>query len=85
MNLDFKNLSQWLNAKKLSLNVMNRIIFHLNSKRTDHSLKVKLYRNRSTQTDTVNYLGVLLKGHLLWSKQINHLATKLNQTIGILS
>ena len=87
MNLDLKNLSQWLKANKLSLNVTKTelIIFHTSSKKTDHSLKLKLDGKRLTQTDTVKYLGFLLDDHLLWSKQINHVATKLNQGIGILS
>ena len=38
---------------------------------------------RLIQTDTAKY--VLLDYHLLWSKQINHVATRLNQAIGILS
>ena len=87
MNSDLKNLSQWLKANKLSLNVMKTelIIFHSSSKNADPSLKIILDGKRLIQTDTVKYLGVLLDDRFLWSKQINHVATKLNQAIGILS
>ena len=87
MYLDLKNLSQSLKVNKWSLNVTKTelIIFHSSSKKTDHSLKFKLDGERLTQTDTVKYLGVLLDDHLLWSKQINHVATKLNQAVDILS
>ena len=87
MNLDIKNLSQWLKANKLSLNVMKTLLifFHSGYKKTDPSLKFILDGKRLIQTDTVKYLGVLLDACLLWSKQINHVATKLNQVIGILS
>ena len=87
MNSDLKNLSQWLKANKLSLNVTKTelIIFHSSSKKTDPSLKIILDGKRLIQTDTVKYLGVLLDDCLLWSKQINHVATKLNQASGILS
>ena len=87
MNSDLKHLSQWLKAKKLSLNVMKTelIIFHSSSKNADPSLKIILDGKRLIQTDTVKYLGVLLDDRFLWSKQINHVATKLNQAIGILS
>ena len=61
------------------------IIFHSSSKKTDHSLKFKLDGKILTKTDTVKYLGAHLHDHLLWSKQIHHVATKLNQAIGILS
>ena len=60
------------------------IIFHPSSKKTDPSLKIILDGKRLIQTDTVKYLGALLGDCLLWSKQINHVATKLNQAIGIL-
>ena len=44
MNLDLKNLFQWLKANKLSLNFTKTelIISHSSSKMTDHSLKFKL-------------------------------------------
>ena len=82
MNFDPKNLSQWLKANKLSLNVTKTelIIFHSSSKKTDPSLKIILDRKRLIQTETVKYLG-----RLLWLKQINHVSTKLNQAISILS
>ena len=77
------------NSKLTSCPIMSTktelIIFHSSSKKTDHSLKFILDGKRLIQTDTVKYLGVLLDDHLLWSKQINHVATKLNQAIGILS
>ena len=59
--------------------------FPLKFQKTDPSLKFILDGKRLIETDTVKYLGVLLDDHLLWSKQINHVATKLNQSIGILS
>ena len=87
MNFDLKDLSQYLKANKLSLDVTKTelIIFHSNSKKTDPSLKIILDWKRLIQTDIVKYLGVLLDDRLLWSKQMNHVAIKLNQTIGILS
>ena len=87
MNSDLENLSQSLKANKFSLNVTKTelIIFHSSYKKTDPRPKIILDRKRLIQTDTVKYLGALLDYHLLWSKQINHVATKLNQAIGILS
>ena len=72
-------------AYKLCLNVTKTelIIFHSSYKKTNHSLKFKLDGKRLTQTDTVKYLGVLLDYNLLWTKQINYIATKLHQAIGI--
>ena len=77
VNFDLKNLSQWLKANKLSLNFTKTelIIFHSGSKKIDHNLKLKLDEKGLTPTSTVKYLGVLLDDHLLWPKQINHVAT----------
>ena len=86
MNLDLRNLSQWLKANNLSLNIMKTelIIFHSSFKKTNQSLKFTLDGKRLTQTDTVKYC-VILDDYLLWAKQINHVVTKLNQAIDILS
>ena len=59
MNLDLKNLSQWLEAGKLPYYVTKRelIIFHSSSKKTDHNLKFILDGKRLIQNDKVKYLG----------------------------
>ena len=44
MNQDLKNLSEWLKANKLSLNVKKRelIIFHPKKTKLDYNVKFKL-------------------------------------------
>ena len=81
MNQDLKNLSQWLKADKFSLNIKKTelIIFHPKNTKVDYSVKFK------TPISTVKYLGVLLDEHLSWTKQVNWVNSKLNQTIGIFS
>ena len=87
MNQDQKNLSQWLKANKLSLNVKmtELIIFHPRKTKLDYSVKFKLNGRRLNPISTVKYLGVLLDEHWLWTKQVNWVNSKLNQIIGILS
>ena len=87
MNQDLKNLSQWLKANKLSLKVKKTesIIFHSKNTKLDYSVKYKLNGRRLTPIGTVKYLGILLDEHLLWTKQVNWVNLKSNQTIGILS
>ena len=55
------------------------------SKKIDPSLKLKLDGKCLTPLSTVKYRIVHLDYHLLWSKQINHVTTKLNQAIAIVS
>ena len=87
MNHNLKNFLQWLKANKLSLNVKKTelIIFHPEKTKVDYSVKFKLNGKRLNPISTVKYLGVLLDEHLLWTKQVNWVNSKLNQTIGILS
>ena len=87
MNQDLKNLLQWLKANKLSLNVKKTelIIFHPKNTKLDYSVKFKLNGKTLNPISTVKYLGILLDKHLLWTKQVNWVNSKLNQTIGILS
>ena len=73
MNQDLKNLSQWLKANKLSLNVKKTelIIFHPKKTKLDYGVNFKLNGNRLNPISTVKYLGILLDEHLLWTKQVN--------------
>ena len=66
MNQDLKNLSQWLKANKLSLNVKisELIIFHPKNTKLDYSVKFKLNGRRLTPISTVKYLGILLDENL---------------------
>ena len=87
MNQDLKNLLQWLKANKLSLNVKKTelIIFHPKNTKLDYRVKFKPNGKRLNPISTVKYLGILLDEHLLWTKQVNWVNSKLDQTIGILS
>ena len=79
MNVDFKNLSQWLKANKLS-DVTNTepIIFHSSSKSIDHSCIFQSDGKLLTPTNTVKYIGVFLDEDLLWSTQLDHITARLN-------
>ena len=61
------------------------IIFHPKKTKLDCSVKFKLNGKRLNPISTVKYLGILLDEHLLWTKQVNWVNSKLNQTVGILS
>ena len=69
-----------MNVKKIEL-----INFHPKKTKLDYSVKFKLNGKRLNPISTIKYLGILLDEHLLWTKQISWVNSKLNQTIGILS
>ena len=87
VNKDLSNLSNWLRANKLSLNVKKTelAIFRPRKLKIDHSFKFKLDGKRLVPTDSVKYLGALIDEHLLWNKQIAKIKMRLNRAIGMLS
>ena len=60
VNLDMKNLTDWLNANKISLNVQKTelVIFKHQRKNLDGEVKIKLNRKRLYPTDSVKCLGI---------------------------
>ena len=84
---DLSNLSNWLRANKLSLNVKKTelVIFRPRKLKVDHSFKFKLDDKRLVRIHSVKYLGVLIDEHLLWNKQIAQIKMRLNRAIGMLS
>ena len=87
INKDLFNLSNWLKANKLSLNVKKKelVIFRSRKLKIDSSFKFKLDGKRLVPTKSVKYLGVLLDEHLHWNEHISQVKMKLNRVIGILS
>ena len=81
VNYDLKKLSNWLKAKKISLNVgkTELKVFTSSKKQIDSGLKVKLNGKRVYETDSVKYLGIKIDKTLTWKQQINRVALKLNK------
>ena len=86
LNIDRKNLTNWLNANKISLNVSKteHIIFKPKRKPLDFDMKIKLNGKRSYPTDSVRYLGVKINSKLNWKNHVNAIATKLNRANAML-
>ena len=84
VNYDLKNLSNWLKANKISLNVgkTELVLFSSSKKQLDCDLKIKPNGKRFYETDSVKYLG---DKKLTWKQQINRVALTLNKAIAILS
>ena len=87
VNKDLSNLSNWLRANKLSLNVKKTelVIFRPRKLKIDHSFKFKLDGKRLVPTHSVKYLGVLIDKHLLWNKQVAQIKMSLNRAIVMLT
>ena len=79
LNSDLKDLTNWLNGNKISLNVSKTelIIFKPKRKPLDFNMKIKLNGKRLYPTDSVKYLGVKIDSKLNWKSHVNVTATKL--------
>ena len=78
LNIDLKNLTNWLNANKISLNVSKTelIIFKPKRKPLDFNMKIKLNGKRLYPTDSVKYLGVKIDSKLDWKSHVNATSAK---------
>ena len=88
VNYDLKNLSNWLKANKVLLNVGKTelvLLLFTFKKQLDCDLKIKLNRKRLYEADSVKYLGIQIDKRLTWKQQINHVAVKLNKSNAMLS
>ena len=87
VNYDLKNLSNWLKANIISLNVgkTELVLFTSSKKQLDCDLKIKLNGKRLYDTDSVKYLGIQIDKRLTWKQHINHVALKLNKANTMLS
>ena len=86
VNLDMKNLTVWLNANKISLNVdkTELVIFKHQRKKLDTEIKIKLNRKRLYPSQSVRYLCINIDQILNWKDHINDIAVKLNRANALL-
>ena len=87
LNKDLRELSLWLNANKIALNVAKTeiILFKTRNKSYDADLKIKLCRKRIHASHYVKYLRVFIDANLNWKKHINEISTKLIKGNAMLS
>ena len=71
-----KNLTDWLNANEISLNVQRTelVIFKHQRKKIDNEVKIKLSRKRLYPTDSVIYLGIRIDENLNWKHHVSDTA-----------
>ena len=86
VNIDLKNLANWLNANKISLNVKKTeiVIFKSKRKKFNGTVKIKLSGKRIYPTASVKYLGVKIDQHFTWQHHINDLSVNLSRANALL-
>ena len=86
VNFDLKNVTNWFNANKISLNVSKTelILFKSKMKKLDFDLKLKLDGKILHPTKSVKYLGINIDENLTWLDHNNHTAIKFKRAYAIL-
>ena len=86
INIDMKNLTNWLNANKISLNVkkIELVTFKHKSKKLECPIEIKLSRKRLYPSKSVKYHGVKIDENLNWKDQTYVIGTKLNRANALL-
>ena len=85
INKDLFNLSNWLKANKLSLNIKKTelALFRPKKLKSDHIFKFKMDGKRLIPIHSVKYFRVLLDEHMYSNEQTYQVKQKLNCTIGM--
>ena len=76
-----KNLTDWLNANKISLNMQKAelVPFKDQRKKIDSEVKINRSRKRLYPTDSAKYLGIRIDENLNWKHNATDIAIKLNR------
>lgn len=86
INDELKNVSNWLIANKLSLNVKksNLIIFNHSNCAYD-KINIKINNKFLEEKSSAKYLGIIIDSKLTWKPHIDYVNTKLAKGIGLLA
>ena len=86
VNEDLKNVQEWLNCNKLSLNIRKThyMIFTPRNKIID-DIDVKFCNNVIERVYVTKFLGVQIDSQLTWKTHVEYTCKKLSKSIGILS
>ena len=81
-----KNLTDRLNANKISLNVEKTelVIFKHKKKKLECPIRIKLSRKRLYPSYSIKYLAVKIDENLNWKNHIHLIARKLNRANALL-
>lgn len=86
MTREFSHISEWLNANKLSLNVVKTkfIVFCTRQKNNEPKATIKFNDVNLEQVKTTKFLGTHIEQNLDWTEHISQVTKKLAQVSGII-
>ena len=86
VNEQLVNISSWLRANKLLLNVdkSNFVIFHPPQKKVPYTLQLFIDNKALRQDVKIRYLGIIIDNHLSWKSHVAHICNKIKRSISVI-
>ena len=86
MNSEIKLISDWLKANKLTLNIDKTycMVFHRGRRKCFGNTDLFIDNIKIKQTETMNYLGVIIDTKLNWISHMTFVKNKVAKGIGII-
>ena len=81
INLNLMELSKWLTANKLSLNIKKSKILFFRRKQDSNKLKSKIELNNEIleEIENIKYLGITIDNKLTFNRHIDHISQKITK------
>ena len=85
LNEELHKLTEWLEANKLALNISKTkyMVFHTRNRKITY-LNMIINNINIERVTKFNFLGVMFKSHMDWSRHINYISMKNLRSTGIL-
>ena len=84
INDELCNISGWLKANKLSLNISKTHIVFNRKKNIDTKLKIHIDNQDIEEVLSTKFLGVIIDSKLTWKQHISHISGKIARSIGMI-
>jgi hypothetical protein len=84
INSDLSNVSDYLVANRLSVNVTKTEFMLINRQRVTANIDIKINNEPLKQVSTAKYLGMHVDYNLKWTGHIAQLHTKISRNLGVL-
>ena len=85
VNSELNNISSWIRANKLSLNIKKTSFMLFSKKVTHHPQIVYIDNNQIPRTDCLKFLGLYIDQDLSWKQHVNYLCKIISRNVGIIN
>ena len=86
-NQEIKNVSQWLDSNKLTLNVSktNFMIFKTRKKKINMPVRITIKDKNTEQVKSTKFLGIRIDENMTWKTHISFITNKISKLSGVIT